>query len=1461
MNTNVSEFVPRATPSGLFLFPFPIEPLAPPVAQPSLLLNSKLNADVPEFHPRNYEPKKFNETTNETNQIGVTANKLNETIETIETIEAIETVEPIEPVKKPEEPIEPVEAIKSVADAVNSVVDVEPTTNAFYPLWKVDKAIIEAKPRIEVNEMANVKSPPVTLLSAIVANNSFPKNIGNPINLINSNRNVKADLGNKKLKSRPEDGKWSRPVNSNTTINNKNHNNSKPKVVKASPKYTIRNSVLNNSKESSRIENEESSVGESAEVSDKTSKVSKVPNYPADAVVSSQEDTISNTTNQLTDGLPTYAQMLGPIKDANSAVATNKPAALTPRSNKIKSNEISKSKLPPKSQAVVSEPATPLNDICVEKSEASLLKKLHAMDEKKDKVTIEKIIKLAEAPKWQTVRIKGRKKANIEDQELTNDIWSEIEDAEITGTAQKDTNSSKVADGAQLNANVILAKPTSIENKSPSQESSSDEALAKPRSPSPINSSINTNKSGKKKTKATKKNAKKSNKETAKTGQCFEVIEPDFDTESIKSVASTVVDEPPNVPVIADEIDLILGLDDAASASSPNTTTTTNISMNEFSLDIDPSIFIKNARLASPIVKPTPFSIISATLSKSDVLLPFSKTTPEKSSLRHSTVIHRTTNTGFTGLNKTTFSLLSKFDVVPQASVFPATENFQLKQEEEMVMRVMRQLSEQNKKSDEVERKSSDELDRADDAQQTNVEESARVEKVLGEAPLMLERVADPCETENDEIDPVTKQTIATIDCVSVTKPAALDSHTQNGNGEIAPQINGAAFIQSEPSNTSTNVLKTEASDLLKCLENTAELSKKLAWSSEHINTINDADIQANGNGAHLDHLKLVNDLKQLIESKQDNGSNLQFTNGHADHAIAEKGKTNGDHDATLDHKHSATYNGNGIHLNEQINSNHFLGVSSSSHLERDKNDGCNGTCTNGNYSKMCPNGEENNRKLACNGNNKTNAINNEFNYNDILLKHEISLSNANINCEIPELSVATKEIPTHNDEVSSNIISIYKNGCAEQDGFDKTIENNDYNYVEDVKDNIGDMVYELLNNKQDHKPIENHNNVVDFSVKNIFLDKSTVSSIGFDINTTVMSNNCDSDELTIEGCSSSEDETMEAETINRAVESPRTSEDSGILELHDRIETDFTTAVSIKKSATTTKTTLPIADDHRSAQVTLTPASQIFPITQAVSQWLNEAQKEKTPEPIFRLPTDESMVSKQIGDRILMECKKLADHSDGDDFHGNDDDEEEDVYFDKFVQETKIEQQQPKNSKGNPSAVSSRSNCETITNEWVAVTLNSDVDGEDDEDLLNFWDSNDTSNMYDRPTEPLSLKSDLASVDDEQQRELSSSGNVDEYRSVYGISIDYANLFADKDEFLSNNILNFQDTGLSNELGNNKNATSSPHTNKINSNNNIIDNNATPSLLKTSGTGTDINSKSTTDSCYKPPEICCMLM
>ncbi|KAG4070312.1 hypothetical protein HA402_009391 [Bradysia odoriphaga] len=222
-------------------------------------------------------------------------------------------------------------------------------------------------------------------------------------------------------------------------------------------------------------------------------------------------------------------------------------------------------------------------------------------------------------------------------------------------------------------------------------------------------------------------------------------------------------------------------------------------------------------------------------------------------------------------------------------------------------------------------------------------------------------------------------------------------------------------------------------------------------------------------------------------------------------------------------------------------------------------------------------------------------------------------------------------------------------------------------------------------------------------------------------------------------------------------IQSPRNSEDSGILEYQDD-------GKYFSES-----------DNDKTEQISV----QNFPLTEAVSRWLDEKQKEKSPEPVIRLP-DDPQLSERIEKSIMSRVHITQFYDD---------------YEDETSEESDTEFELPtasKNLLSNPLRVLFRKRNDTANHSSNGIRkrvakFNPESDKSaltvDEPDILEYWEN-----------DPM-LQSQHANVlNNAQSGSNSTDTDLDAYESVYGKTIDYAKLSANihnDDVFLSKNILN----------------------------------------------------------------------
>lgn len=154
----------------------------------------------------------------------------------------------------------------------------------------------------------------------------------------------------------------------------------------------------------------------------------------------------------------------------------------------------------------------------------------------------------------------------------------------------------------------------------------------------------------------------------------------------------------------------------------------------------------------------------------------------------------------------------------------------------------------------------------------------------------------------------------------------------------------------------------------------------------------------------------------------------------------------------------------------------------------------------------------------------------------------------------------------------------------------------------------------------------------------------------------------------------------------------------------------------------------------------------QSFPITAAVSHWLNQAQKEKTPDIILRMPNaNRQILNVQFDDRLLLPAVEVEVKTNS----------QENTDVDNYSTDDSVSINNDKNKRCTyfdlPLLINSRKH--------DYFDSDSVDEGEDDDESLNYWES---------PT-PITCNSN------------------------YGSGLDYENILANKNEFLCNNIANYE--------------------------------------------------------------------
>lgn len=1326
LNTNVFEFIPRSANPGFFLFPLPMQLSSPPPPMPlqceesltSLALTSNLNADVPEFRPRGYKAKEVDAT--------------------------VET--PTDLV--PEEKSKVNHQIAVCAENNNA------KTNA---AWPHDAAIVDAKVKLDPSEKRPAKEQPAStfpLLSRIVANGI-------------ANTKPSGHIANE---SKPHD------------IASK-----KSSVIKANNVNGIESKALKQTKKNATNPND-------IRIKRRLSK-----KYPVEAAVERDQlpqrklslDNVPNATVDETPKQITYAQILGPLKAAAADtvaikeldVPVQKPtkqASTSSNSTQFKKRHATRKKLNNTS------------------GDASVV----GRSEKKT-VTVkseQKIPQPEERQQWRTVRPKGRRKGVVDPDESE---WFDIDDnthREIDQPIVNDIEHLSVSHGSavsvddQLQIQPAAEQSISTEQSTTSNENSSTE-LPEPNV---------ARECGRRRKTTAKKHAMKS-LPTAMPTVAVEIETPsptndelnhNLETESNASTNSALADNSVLVlRAMPTEADYHSKVNDDISSR--------NISLKEFGFDIGPSIFGKYKSLNIASLRPSPFSIISATLSKSHHVLPSllcAVPAAEDTAVAPAAIIDahvdekeraidssdsdaidqpnndpNSSSDRLTAVNKMTLHAtpLGRFEFLHHNGS-PVKEARLVREEEEMVIRIMRQLSEQNQ---------------AKSHSPKNCKDVGEDDQAIANEP--------STNSQDSGIEDETNASVSSI-CIDLN----------DCNEQIHAHLKCCAEVTEGA--TTKSIIDDDKNDNIRFPSNYYE------------------------------------QRSETESAQQQNG--YHHHNGASEHVKGSGGDTNGvcrKTEQTL-----GAFNRNGNHIIEQhLNSVHFLGVSSCSHSERDKHDDCDGTQTIINQI--------------------TNTVSKDVDQNDASMS------------SLPSTSAMAIHRPHQENDSNKEDVVNDTNNLVTNDGIH------------------ADMINELANVSDteyfDHQKSSNEfeHNVVDAqSVENLLFYPNTKDAIAqynayhemIDNNNTI--NNSDSDEMTVGFCSSSEDEIVDFDCLlpsmkmahgssslcgrQRTIESPHTSDDSGILELHERIEHDFTTMVMPSNDSTVLTYTnefespvlLPLPPvqssdtSEPSSSSSPQPTSKSFPITEAVSQWLTEAKKEKTPEAIFRIPAENMNLARELTGHMA--------HTDGSSDDDDDKDiDDEDVYFDKIVY--KVEMCEKRLVETVIDAEDDIPAHQITADQWVGICLNEnanatiailnavgDVNGGDD-DLLTFWD-NDVSSadvpsaeyrmMQQRLLRRVSPLSDCSSSANENGTStLSNAGvdNIEVYDSIYGRSINYAALIADKGENLSNSIFNDQKASQVDDKHDSHNdsaiaATSAPPTNTIN-------------------TTTD------PDICYKPPEVCCCVM
>lgn len=255
------------------------------------------------------------------------------------------------------------------------------------------------------------------------------------------------------------------------------------------------------------------------------------------------------------------------------------------------------------------------------------------------------------------------------------------------------------------------------------------------------------------------------------------------------------------------------------------------------------------------------------------------------------------------------------------------------------------------------------------------------------------------------------------------------------------------------------------------------------------------------------------------------------------------------------------------------------------------------------------------------------------------------------------------------------------------------------------------------------------------------------------------------------------------------------------------------------------------------------------FPITTAVSLWLDRVQKEKTPDPILRLPyADCQFFTTQFDDKLHLTTKRIKKHDsrDSTDIDCYSTDDSASINNDDKQSRNHLKLKLPAKRNGNSIRDA------TLLLDLTEFTDSDDIDDDDDEDILNFWELNGSPSLLtpQSPTPPI-------------------------YNSVYGHSINYANLLSNKNEILCDNIINYDATDESdvaqtmptNQLNKTLQECTSSNCRIDHRKANEINQNDIKAATSNDNCNNNINnnnnltSYSNSNNNNKPPEVCCILM
>lgn len=256
------------------------------------------------------------------------------------------------------------------------------------------------------------------------------------------------------------------------------------------------------------------------------------------------------------------------------------------------------------------------------------------------------------------------------------------------------------------------------------------------------------------------------------------------------------------------------------------------------------------------------------------------------------------------------------------------------------------------------------------------------------------------------------------------------------------------------------------------------------------------------------------------------------------------------------------------------------------------------------------------------------------------------------------------------------------------------------------------------------------------------------------------------------------------------------------------------------------------------------------FPITEAVSKWLKE-QKEKSPEPVLRLPDDPvlSLIQLSAKNRSNYLCDNQLISDDNSCEWTTTDDDETDIEDEVGIASNN--KNRPKNLKSNPLHASSPNYNHFLDTDSDYM---SDSQFKYDEiacERVAPLKSEKSKSYKIIPKHPqnqdinfnLDNKASTTNINGQQ-----TDDNIEIYESLYGKTINYENLLSETDPMLSNNIISENHSEQLRNRNKNNNHFSKQDNNNVNDNSNNLN---------------DINSTNNADNCIKLPftEHCCMLM